>query len=540
MRRRRRTDAKRRQRGETFMDQRIVHIRGGKGGDGCVAFHREKWKPMGPPSGGNGGTGSSIYLLPTPHLTTLSSVPRIVKGASGGAGGGTWRNGKDAEPTIVRVPLGTVVKQLSRDDPRRAKDAQERFEERLQEFREEERWKKIRERRWVHYPGFEDDNLQRETFREADRMLAMEERMLINRRVLRGLIHLDLDKAVETPETEKDPDAPLGLPRAKNWGYLIAEGGAGGLGNPHFLSKTNRSPKTASRGRDGEWISLELELKILADVAMVGMPNAGKSTLVRALTGGRVKSEIAGFAFTTLNPVVGVVRIGPEGWLGGDGDAVYDETALEKNRLREGMDVRGYVESTDMDDETTPVTDGVSSETNAHARPSYDSTIGESFRFTITDNPGLIEHASENKGLGHSFLRSIERSHALVYVVDLSSQVPWEELRILKDELEKYREGMSSKARMVIANKADLLGQEGEEDAEEAKCKFARLEEYVRMEMGADAEGRSLDVVPVSAKYAMNLRKVVGLMVRYVDEARSKVAVQDDDESTLPLDGYEC
>ncbi|EPQ51797.1 GTP-binding protein Obg/CgtA [Gloeophyllum trabeum ATCC 11539] len=537
MRRRRKTDAKRRQRGETFMDQRIVHVRAGVGGDGCVAFHREKWKPMGPPSGGNGGAGSSVYLLPTPHLTTLSSVRRIVKGAPGGTGGGTWRNGKDAEPTIIRVPLGTVVRQLPFDDPRRAKDAWERFEERLEGLDPEERLKKIRERRWVHYPGFEDDNLQRETFKEADRMLAAEERAIRMRRLRRGLIHLDLDKAVETPETERDADAPLGLPRTKNWGYLIAEGGAGGLGNPHFLSKTNRSPKTASRGMDGEWVSLELELKILADVALVGMPNAGKSTLVRALTGGRVKSEVAGWAFTTLNRVVGVVRIGPNGWVGGEEGKVYDETALEQGRLREGMDVRGYV---DGEGENSASDASHQEQVPDSDRPSYDSTIGEKFRFTITDNPGLIEHASENKGLGHSFLRSIERSHALVYVVDLSCDAPWEELRVLRDELEKYREGMSGKARMIIANKADLLGADGGEDVEEARRKLARLEDFVKTEMRLeDGEGRTLDVVPVSAKYSMNLRKVVDLMVGYVEEARSKVALQEDNESSLLQDGFE-
>ncbi|TFK53026.1 GTP-binding protein Obg/CgtA [Heliocybe sulcata] len=538
MRRRRQTDAKRRQGGETFMDQRIVHVRGGAGGDGCASFHREKWVPKGPPSGGDGGEGSYIYLLPTQHLTTLSSVPRIIKGASGGPGGGTWRNGKDAPPTIVRVPLGTVVKQLSHDDPRRAKDAFERFQESLEGLDEEERVDRIRKRRWVHYPGFEDDNLQREAFQEADKMLKMEERALANRRQRRGLIHLDLDRAVDTPETEKDPDAPLGRPRAKTWGYLIAEGGAGGMGNPHFLSKTNRSPKIATRGQDGEWISLELELKILADVAMVGMPNAGKSTLVRALTGGRVKSEIAGFAFTTLNPIMGVVRVGPDGWISGEEGAIYDETALEGNRLRDGMGVHGYVDGEEADDEAVAARDDSSGEENTQSRLPHDSTIGESFRFTITDNPGLIEHAAENKGLGHMFLRSIERSHALVYVVDLASPDPCEELRILREELDKYREGMSGKARMVIANKADLLGQGGEQEAEEAKRKFVRLEEYAKTEMGTDARGRTLDVVPVSAKYSMNMRKVVGLMVGYVEEARRQVALQEGEENTSTLNDY--
>lgn len=138
-------------------------------------------------------------------------------------------------------------------------------------------------------------------------------------------------------------------------------------------------------------------------------------------------------------------------------------------------------------------------------------------------------------GLGHSFLRSIERSLALVYVVDLSSPAPWDDLRVLRDEIEKYKPGISPKARMVLANKADLLGgSQGQEDSDavqQAREKLKRLEEFVEQEMtvqvqdntgGVMAE-RKLDVIPISAKYSLNLRKVVNLMRGYVEEARGGI-----------------
>ena len=161
-----------------------------------------------------------------------------------------------------------------------------------------------------------------------------------------------------------------------------------------------------------------------------------------------------------------------------------------------------------------------------------DATSLEGFRFTVADNPGLISQASDNVGLGHSFLRSIERSHALAYVVDLSGSAPWDELRVLREELEKYKPGMSAKARIVVANKADLLGGSGasEEDIVEARAKLRRLEEFVAQEMRVvdGEEGRVLDVVPVSAKFSLNLKKVVGLMRRYVEDAREAQAKADE------------
>ncbi|KAG2121271.1 GTP-binding protein Obg CgtA [Suillus clintonianus] len=521
LRRKRKTEWKRRQGGQSFLDNLIINVRGGNGGDGCVAFHREKWKPMGPPSGGSGGRGGDVYILPTPNLTSLSSIPKRVRGGAGGNGQGTWQNGKNAPPTIIKVPLGTVIRELLPGDSRRAKDEWEAEEESLQGLNPEERRAKLRDDRWLHYPRYADDNVNRDVFKQAEAALYREERARRWARKQRLLapINLDLDK---TEEVVISDDAPLGMGLQEWLGHIVARGGNGGLGNPHFLSPVSRSPKFATRGHEGERLTLYLELKILADIGLVGMPNAGKSTLLRALTGGRAKTEVAGYAFTTLNPIVGVIRVAEDGTFEGalHGENVFEETAIEEERLRqrELADIENSEEQLRLEDNSPdpPQPD---------IEPGHDFDLHETFRFTVADNPGLISGASENVGLGHSFLRSMERSLALVYVVDLSRPEPWDELRDLKDELEKYLPGMSDKAHMVIANKADLLGGGGDQEAvEEAREKLRRLEEYVKMEMVVKTPGgeRILDVIPTSAKMSQNLKKVVGLMQKYVQQARTE------------------
>ncbi|KAF8065247.1 GTP-binding protein Obg/CgtA [Lyophyllum atratum] len=525
LRRRRKTEWKRKQGGQSFLDHVIVTVRGGNGGDGCAAFHREKYKPFGPPSGGNGGRGGDVYILPTPHLTTLSSVPTRIRGEAGGHGQGTWQNGRNGSPLVIRVPLGTVVRELPRDDPRRAKDEWEAEEESLAELSLSDKRDKMRDHRWVHYPRYGEANVQRDTFKEAEAALYKQERERRLARRKRALepIFLDLDKE---ENVERAVDAPLGIKQHEPTGHLIASGGLGGLGNPHFTSTLNRSPKFATRGHAGERITLSLELKLIADVGLVGMPNAGKSTLLRALTGGRAKSEVAGYAFTTLNPVVGVVRVGEDGTFEGGftGHSIHDETLIEEQQLQARM------ENGELADAPTrnQLPRSEESEVGSVTRPGHFFDLVENFRFTIADNPGLISRASENVGLGHSFLRSMERSLALAYVVDLSGPAPWKELEVLRDELEKYQPGMSSKARMVIANKADLLGGEGDPAAvEDAKHKLKTLEEYVRTHMivrnGSDSSF-TLDVIPTSAKFSQNLSKVVALMRASVEQARERLS----------------
>ena len=441
---------------------------------------------------------------------------------------------------MLRVPVGTVVKELAYEDSRRAPDEWEAEDEALREFAEgDERKVAWRRRRWVHYPRWEEDNVERDTFKQAESLVLKEERerKWARRRRYLDPLHMDLSEVeTEAEMSEADVNAPLGLGKREHLGHLIARGGNGGMGNPNFVSQTSRSPKFATKGQEGERITLSLELKILADVGLVGMPNAGKSTLLRALTGGRAKTEVASYAFTTLNPVMGVIRVADDGTFEGElrGVRVFEETAIEERQELEKQlneDAEPALEPTPHADIEPDLSFLPYSDLADNQQPGFLFDILESFRFTIADSPGLIAGASLNIGLGHSFLRSLERSHALVYVVDLAGEAPWEELKALRDELEAYMPGMSDKARMVIANKADLLvpngeGTEEQEAVENAKKKLRRLEEFIKTEMvvleqeRSDMPSRTMDLVPVSAKFGQNLKKVVMLMRGYVEDAR--------------------
>ena len=420
---------------------------------------------------------------------------------------------------MIRVPLGTVVRQLPLDDPRRAKDFWESEEESLHDLSASDKRDKMRDNRWIHYPRYQEANIARDSFKEAETAYYKQERIrkYENRRKMAAAsIYLDLDKE---EKFERPLNAPLGTRRQEPLGHLIAAGGLGGLGNPHFVSTDNRSPKFATRGLEGERLTLSLELKLLADVGLVGMPNAGKSTLLRALTGGRAKTEVAGYAFTTLNPVVGIVRVAEDGTFEGSiaGSSVYDETLIEEQQERDRIESWEYATT------HTQKSDEAPENSETPSRPGHHFDLFEKFRFTVADNPGLIERASENVGLGHAFLRSMERSHVLVYVVDLSADSPWEELGILREELEKYQPGMSDKGCIVIANKADLLASDGDPvEIEKAKAKLKELENYVETKMVLQ-DGRRLDVIATAAKFSQNLTKVVALMQKYVQEARDRM-----------------
>lgn len=163
----------------------------------------------------------------------------------------------------------------------------------------------------------------------------------------------------------------------------------------------------------------------------------------------------------------------------------------------------------------------------------------EQLRFTIADNPGLLEHASEDVGLGHSFLRSIERSLMLVYVLDFSAPEPWKDLRILHDELEVYQPGLPSRARLVVANKADLIASESKDEELAARDKLKRLQDEVT-EMSWENEGQTdpLEVVAISGKYRQNLTRVVTRMARCVQLARARAAEEAARAEALEEDWY--
>ncbi|ORX74026.1 GTP-binding protein Obg/CgtA [Linderina pennispora] len=213
---------------------------------------------------------------------------------------------------------------------------------------------------------------------------------------------------------------------------LVARGGLGGPGNPHFSSPTDRQPHYALRGLAGQTRTLDLELKTIADVGLVGLPNAGKSTFLSAVSNAHPK--IAAYPFTTLNPYIGTV------------------------------------------------------------------TFRDTHQITVADIPGLIPGAHRNVGLGHSFLRHVERSRILVYIVDISRPDPWNDLRALQTELDLYKPGLAERPSLVVANKADAAN--------------AR-ENFEKWRAMAD-----IPMIPVSAKQAKNITKVTATIRTMLEQLK--------------------
>ena len=459
----------------------------GIGGSGAAAFVPVKSTSVGPPSGGNGGTGGNVYFTTSPHVTSLVSVPKRIRAANGANGSGSYRHGRNGVDTIVQLPVGTVIKEMHRE----TEEERLRRDEVAMGLDDESLLLDRRARLFVKHPTGE---IMDDDYDEAERTLFKEGRLAMPTR--EGILPR------RRPETytplELDVDKPLEKP------VLISAGGLGGLGNPHFFNSASphRAPRLASRGLAPPIITLALELKLLADVGLVGFPNAGKSTILRALTGRR--AEVAGYQFTTLNPQVGVVRVMDDGtWKGGMAEGeVVEETWKERETEAEGME-------------------------SAQPRASRIDRGVEVVRFTMSDNPGLLPQASENYGLGHSFLRSIERSLALVYVLDLTRPNPEQDLLALRHELEAYKSGLSGKGRLVILNKAD------EVDKDVGKEKRAAVESVLnRLKDGEE----SLDLVTVSGKYNLGLKKVVQRLGRYVTEAREAEELYDDPADDVKAD----
>ncbi len=304
-----------------FFDEAKIEVIAGSGGDGSASMRREKFVPRGGPDGGDGGRGGSVIAVADSNLNTLIDYryTRIFRAKPGENGRGRDQYGKGAEDIVLRVPVGTVIK--------------------------------------------------------------------------------DLDSGETIADLAKDGDEAL-----------LARGGKGGLGNLHFKSSVNRAPRKFTPGEAGEARKLEMELRVLADVGLLGMPNAGKSTLIRAVSAARPK--VADYPFTTLQPNLGVVR------------------------------------------------------------------VGESRSFVMADIPGLIEGAAEGAGLGHQFLRHLQRTKLLLHLVDMApfdaAIDPAAEVRAIAAELKKYDPGLAKKPRWLVLNKADLL------DPKEAKARAAALTKRLR------------------------------------------------------------
>lgn len=345
-----------------FQDKCTVTVYAGSGGNGCVSFHREKYVEEGPPNGGDGGTGGSVFIQAVEGLTSLHKLARrgVIKAGRGKNGQGKSQGGKRGKDVLIQVPVGTVVRELARYDP--VEEEELRLKAMIAEMGEDEAlqlYSSSRDR-WVLYPGSVPSDYFTTTFPvlppRRSNLAALQPK---------APIHLDLSEPMEKP-------------------MLLAAGAVGGYGNPHFVSRSISRPNFASKGEAGMRLDLEFELKLLADVGLVGKPNAGKSTLLRSLTNSRTR--IGSWEFTTLTPNIGTVVI-------------------------DNHKGRPLVES-----------DPKAQRTN----------------FTIADIPGLIEDAHLNRGLGLGFLRHIERARILAFVIDLSSGDSVQALKALWCELAQY------------------------------------------------------------------------------------------------------
>jgi GTP-binding protein len=314
-----------------FVDEAKIYVKAGNGGNGCVAFRREKYVPRGGPSGGDGGNGGSVYLEANPNDNTLLRYRynREFKAERGRHGEGSNCTGHSGEDLILRVPVGTLA--------------------------------------------FDD----------------------------------------QSGETIAD----LATPAQR---VLVAHGGRGGRGNQHFAKPWHQAPREHEDGLPGEERHLRLELKLLADVGLVGFPNAGKSTLISVISAARPK--IASYPFTTLEPNLGVVNAD-----GGTG--------------KEGRE------------------------------------IGRTF--VVADLPGLIEGAHLGAGLGIRFLRHVERTRLLVHLVDTSDATaddPVHSFEVINGELAAFSESLMQKPMIVVATKLDATSDRARREALRAYCREHSLE----------------------------------------------------------------
>lgn len=349
-----------------FTDRCILTVEAGGGGHGCVSFLREKYIEEGPANGGDGGSGGSVYIQAVRGETSLHKLARrrLIKAGRGRNGQGKVKGGERGTDILITVPVGTIVRELQRHDPVAVMEEEHwRMEQGAEEDDPELGESGYRRDRWLVYPGTAASELNRIKFPK----LPPPRRSHLAALEPEAPLWLDLDKHMETP-------------------MLIAAGAMGGLGNPHFMTPFNSRPKMATRGDEGLKLSLQLELKILADLGLVGLPNAGKSTLLRALSNSRAR--VGNWAFTTLQPNVGTVVLDN-----------HKGRPLVKSRRPDGQ-VREH--------------------------------------FTIADVPGLIEDAHLDKGLGLGFLRHIERAAVLAFVVDLSAGDAVQALKLLWREVSEY------------------------------------------------------------------------------------------------------
>ena len=388
-----------------FVDEIKIYARAGHGGKGCVAFHREAYIPKGGPSGGNGGRGGSVILQADHDLNNLIAQyyqPRLLA-KDGEFGKGKGMDGHAGQDLIVKVPCGTLVWRLNSSGS--TKTAAEETDATDEEA------------------GFiASSSSGRPLIRHAGGARAME---------------IDLSAETGTGLRGLRPKGEWVADLTQHGQQLVlCKGGRGGLGNRNFATAARQTPRFAQPGEPGEEGDFLFELRIIAEVGLVGSPNAGKSTLLTAIS--RARPKVAPYPFTTLHPQIGIVEY-----------------------------------------------------------PDF-------HRLTVCDVPGLIEGAHQNVGLGHAFLRHIERCRVLVLLLDMAGtdgRAPWDDHEKLLQELELYDPALLDKPRLVVANKMD------EPAAEENLKKFKR-------------RIRKTPVLPIAAAFDQGIEKFKK-MIREAVEAGS-------------------
>ncbi|MEC8719927.1 MAG: GTPase ObgE [Verrucomicrobiota bacterium] len=351
-----------------FVDSVKIVARAGHGGNGCVALLREAFRPKGGPCGGDGGRGGDIVLEACHDINNLIAQyysPRIVA-KNGLPGQGKGKTGKSGPTVVVKVPCGTTIWRLVDPETARIQEAYQRNSDSGQEDLSESE------------ASFEDT-------RAADGM--------IRHQGSERAVEIDLEQTQEE-ETDSEPRLQKELAAdlvEDGQRFVLCRGGKGGLGNQHFANSKHQTPRFAQPGQPGDEGTFLLELRILAEIGLVGYPNAGKSTLLTAIS--KARPKIAPYPFTTLHPQIGVLE------------------------------------------------------------------FSDYHRITVCDIPGLIDGAHQNVGLGHAFLRHIQRCRALVLLIDMAgtdARKPWDDFKQLRKELELYDPKMLEKPYVVAANKMDM------------------------------------------------------------------------------------
>jgi GTPase len=393
-----------------FVDEIKIYARAGHGGKGCVAFHREAYITKGGPSGGNGGRGGSVILKADHDLNNLIQqyyVPRLLA-RDGDAGMGKGMDGHAGADLIIKVPCGTLVWRLPSPEPAAVEDPDKDDED------EDEDEK----------PAFKISGSKRPMIRSASGAVAQE---------------IDLSKENEDLSESAEADLVKGelIADLTEHGqeFVLCKGGRGGLGNRNFATAARQTPRFAQPGEPGGEGDFLFELRIMAEIGLVGYPNAGKSTLLAAIS--RARPKIASYPFTTLHPQIGIVEY--EDWK----------------------------------------------------------------RLTVCDVPGLIEGAHNNVGLGHEFLRHIQRCKIIVLLLDMAgtdNRKPWDDYKQLLRELELYDPALVEKPRLVVANKID------ESIAEEYLKQFKK-------------KVKKVTVLPISAAFDQGLDKFKQTIRDAVEEA---------------------